>query len=375
MERIDTIVAGAGVVGLAVARALAQQGREVVILEAEAAFGTHTSARNSEVIHAGLSYPAGSLKARLCVSGKQALYRYCAERGVPHRAIGKLIVATGEDDLAGLQKYLTVGHAAGVHDLRRVERAELAEMEPQVNALAGVWSPSTGVVDSHALMLAYLGDAEHAGAALALRSPVLGAQVSADGIVVRVGGDQPMEVLCRRFVNAAGLHAHELAKAMAGVPRAQVPQVHYAIGRYYTLSGPSPFRHLVYPVSKAATRRVHVTLDLGGQCKFGPDLRWIDSVDYRFDDEPEVRAGFYDGIRRYYPALADGALEPGYTGIRPRLAGPDSPLDAGAADFMIQGEQVHGVPGLVNLFGIESPGLTSSLAIGAHVAQMLATAP
>jgi L-2-hydroxyglutarate oxidase LhgO len=373
LERVDTIVAGAGVVGLAIARALALQGHEVVLLEGEDAFGTQTSARNSEVIHAGLSYPAGSLKARLCVAGKQALYRYCAERGVPHRQVGKLIVATAQEDLAGLQKYIDAGVAAGVDDLRDVDRAELAEMEPQVEALAGVWSPSTGIVDSHALMLAYLGDAEQAGATLAVRSPVLGAHVHADGITVQVGGEQPMEVLCRTFVNAAGLHAHTLAGAMTGVPRPRVPQVHYAIGRYYTLSGKSPFRHLVYPVTREATRRVHVTLDMGGQCKFGPDLQWIDQVDYRFDDSPQVRAGFYEGIRRYYPELTDGALEPGYTGIRPRLAGPDSPLHAGAADFVVQGPEVHGAPGLVNLFGIESPGLTSSLAIGDHVAAMLAS--
>ena len=372
MERIDAVVIGAGVVGLAIARALALQGREVMILEAEDAFGTHTSARNSEVVHAGISYPAGSLKARLCVQGKNALYRYCEERGIGCRKVGKLIVATAEDEMPGLDKYLDAARGAGVDDLRRISRAELADMEPEVQALAGVWSPSTGIVDSHGLMLSYLGDAESAGATLVLNSPVLGGTVTADGIALQVGGDQPIEILCHTVINAAGLHAHEVARTISGVPRPDVPPVYYAIGRYYTLSGRSPFRHLVYPVSRDASRRVHVTLDLGGQCKFGPDLQWVDKVDYRFEDTPEVRQGFYEGIRRYYPQLQDDMLEPGYTGIRPRLSGPGSSLHAGANDFRIAGAEVHGARGLVHLFGIESPGLTSSLALGEHVAARIA---
>ncbi|MDB5732262.1 MAG: FAD-dependent oxidoreductase [Variovorax sp.] len=371
MDTVDCVVIGAGVVGLAIARALALAGREVVVLEAEDAFGTQTSARNSEVIHAGLSYPAGSLKARLCVAGKEALYDYCAQRGVGHRRIGKLIVAADEGDLAGLDHYIAHGRAAGVNDLQLLSRAELAEREPAVCGVAAVFSPSTGIIDSHALMLAYLGDAQNAGATLIVESPVLGGQVTADGIVLRVGGKEPSEVLCRTVINAAGLHAHAVAAAIAGIPRQRIPPVHYAIGRYYTMTGRSPFQHLVYPVSREATLRVHVTLDLAGQCKFGPDLRWIDTVDYRFDDTPEVAAAFYAGIRRYYPELRDGALQPGYTGIRPRLAGPDDPLHSGAADFMIQDAQAHGAPGLVHLFGIESPGLTASLAIGAHVASLV----
>jgi L-2-hydroxyglutarate oxidase LhgO len=369
VHSIDCVVIGAGVVGLSIARELALAGREVVILEAENAIGTQTSARNSEVIHAGISYPAGSLKARLCVQGRDALYAYCAERGVGHRRLGKLIVATTALDMPGLAKYVEQGRQAGVHDLRMIEQAELQAMEPEVQAVAAVHSPSTGIVDSHALMLAYLGDAQNAGAMLALNSPVLGGRVTADGIVLQVGGDEPMEVLCRDVVNAAGLYAHAVAATLGGVPRPAIPAIHYAIGRYYTMSGRSPFRHLVYPVSRVSHLRVHVTLDLGGQCKFGPDLEWIDRVDYRFDESAE--ADFYEGIRRYYPALPDGVLQPGYTGIRPRLAGPNDPLHSGAADFVIQTQAVHGAKGLTNLFGIESPGLTSSLALGRHVAALV----
>jgi L-2-hydroxyglutarate oxidase LhgO len=370
MQKIDCAVIGAGVVGLAIARELALAGREVLILEAENAFGTQTSARNSEVIHAGISYPGGSLKARLCVEGRDALYKYCAERGVGHRQLGKLIVATTEDDISGLDKYVEHGREAGVNDLRPVDMGELKEMEPEVTAVAAVLSPSTGIVDSHGLMLAFLGDAENAGAMLALNSPVLGGEVTADGIVLHVGGTEPIDILCNDVVNAAGLYAQKVAGSVRNVPAPDIPPIHYAIGRFYTMSGKSPFKRLVYPVSRVSHQRVHVTLDLGGQCKFGPDLEWIDSVDYRFD--PSAEANFYDGIRRYYPALPDGALQPGYTGIRPRLAGPNQPLSSGAADFVIQGAEVHGAKGLFNLFGIESPGLTSSMALGKYVAQRVA---
>lgn len=371
MDRVDCAVIGAGVVGLAIARQMALAGREVVLLEAENAIGTHTSSRNSEVIHAGLSYAPNSLKARLCVEGKDALYRYCADRGIGHKRIGKLIVATETTDIPSLHKYISSGLGAGVTDLRVISKKELAEMEPEVRGLAAVWSPSTGIVDSHGLMLALWGDANNAGAMLILKSPVLGAEVTSDGILLQVGGEEPIEVLCRTVINAAGLRAQEVAKGFKNVPRPHVPSVHLAAGRYYTLAGASPFRHLVYPVSREATLRVHVTLDLAGQCKFGPDLRWIDFVDYEFEDDSKVRAAFYAGIRRYYPRLADDALVPGYTGIRPRLAGPDSPLHSGAADFEIQDSKVHGVPGLINLFGIESPGLTSSLAIARYVHEHL----
>lgn len=369
MEQLDCVVIGAGVVGLAVARALAQAGREVVILESESAFGTHTSARNSEVIHAGLSYAPGSLKARLCRRGRDLLYAYAAERGIGHRRIGKLIVAVTEDEVAGLHKYQQLAAANDVHDLALLDGAGVRALEPEVNAVAGLHSPSTGIVDSHGLMLAYLGDAERAGAALVLHSPVTGGAAAGQGMALEVGGAQPMQVRARTVVNAAGLWAHEVARSIGGMPPALVPPIHYAIGHYYTLAGRSPFQRLVYPVAREAAMRVHVTLDLGGQCKFGPDIDWRDAVDYRFDDRSAER--FYAGIRRFWPALPDGALQPGYTGIRPRLAGPESLHNAGT-DFIIQGPREHGIAGLVNLFGIESPGLTSSLAIGEYVAALLA---
>lgn len=369
MEQLDCVVIGAGVVGLAVARALAQAGREVVILESEGAFGMHTSARNSEVIHAGLSYAPGSLKARLCRRGRDLLYAYAAERGVGHRRIGKLIVAVNEDEVASLRKYQELAAANGVDDLALLDEAGVRALEPEVRAVAGLHSPSTGIVDSHGLMLALLGDAERVGATLVLQSPVMGGAATGQGIALSVGGAQPMRVRARTVVNAAGLRAHEVACGIEGMPQALVPRIHYAIGHYYTLAGRSPFQRLVYPVAREAALRVHVTLDLGGQCKFGPDIDWRDTVDYRFDERSEGR--FYEGIRRFWPALPDGALQPGYTGIRPRLAGPESLHNAGT-DFVIQGPREHGVAGLVNLFGIESPGLTSSLAIGEHVAALLA---
>lgn len=369
MEQLDCVVIGAGVVGLAIARALALAGREVVILESEAAFGTHTSARNSEVIHAGLSYAPGSLKARLSRRGRDLLYAYAAERGIAHRRIGKLIVAVAEDEIAGLHKYQSLAAANAVHDLALLDAAGVRALEPEVNAVAGLHSPSTGIVDSHGLMLAYLGDAERAGATLVLHSPVTSGAVAQRGITLAVGGAQPMRLCARTVVNSAGLWAHEVARGIAGMPPARVPCIHYAIGHYYTLAGRSPFQRLVYPVAREAALRVHVTLDLGGQCKFGPDIDWRDTVDYRFDGQSAAR--FYAGIRRFWPALPDGALQPGYTGIRPRLAGRESLHNAGT-DFIIQGPGEHGIAGLVNLFGIESPGLTASLAIGEHVAALLA---
>jgi L-2-hydroxyglutarate oxidase LhgO len=364
-EKIDCAVIGAGVVGLAIARRLAMSGREVVILEAEEAFGTHTSSRNSEVMHAGIYYPTGSLKARLCVAGRKALYQYCAEHDVNHKRIGKVIVATDHDQIAGLDKYRKQAEINGVDDLRPLSADELAELEPAVRGVAGFLSPSTGIIDSHGLMLAYLGDAEQNGAALALASPVVSGEVTDSGILLHVGGSEAMSILCNTVVNAAGLHAQAVARGIHGVPAQTVPPTYYAIGHYYTLTGAAPFRRLIYPVARRDWLGVHVTIDLGGQVKFGPDFSWIDSVDYRFD---ESRAqAFYEAIRRYYPGLQDGALQPGYTGIRPKIHGPD----AAAPDFVIQGPREHGVAGLVSLYGIESPGLTSSLAIADHVAELL----
>jgi L-2-hydroxyglutarate oxidase LhgO len=364
-EQVECAVIGAGVVGLAIARRLAADGREVVVLEAETAFGTHTSARNSEVIHAGIYYATGSLKARLCVAGRKALYRYCAERGVNHKRIGKVIVACDESELPGLRKYKEQAETNGVDDLEPLDRAALARLEPEVRCIAGFLSPSTGIIDSHGLMLAYLGDAEGAGASLALGGPVVSGRVKSGGIVLEVGGAESMTIECGTVVNCAGLGAQAVARSIAGVPQATIPPSYYAIGHYYTLSGAAPFRRLVYPVARQDWLGVHVTIDLGGQVKFGPDFTWIDRVDYRFDASRE--AAFYAAIRRYYPGLQDGSLQPGYTGIRPKTTGPGEP----AQDFTILGPRDHGVAGLVNLFGIESPGLTSSLAIADHVAGLL----
>jgi len=364
-ERIECAVIGAGVVGLAIARRLAMSGREVVVLEAESAFGTHTSSRNSEVIHAGIYYPTGSLKARLCVAGRKALYRYCAEHDVHHRRIGKIIVACDESELAGLKKYSDQARINGVDDLQTLSADALAELEPNVRCIAGFLSPSTGIIDSHGLMLAYLGDAESRGAALALGSPVVSGRADGGGIVLEIGGVETMAIECGIVVNSAGFNAQTVARSIAGIPAHTIPETHYAIGHYYTLSGAAPFRRLVYPVARQDWLGVHVTIDLGGQVKFGPDISWIDHVDYRFDAGRE--AAFYQAIRRYFPGLRDGTLQPGYTGIRPKIHGPGQP----APDFLIQGEDAHGVRGLINLYGIESPGLTSSLAIADHVAAML----
>jgi L-2-hydroxyglutarate oxidase LhgO len=363
MDRVDAAVIGAGLVGLAVARALALAGREVVILEAEDAIGTHTSSRNSEVIHAGIYYPQGSLKARACVAGRERLYAYCAERGVPHRRCGKLIVATDAAQEAELEGIRRKAHENGVTDVVRLSAAEARAMEPALSFVAALHSPSTGIVDSHALMLAYLGDAENAGAMLALKSPLERAEARPDGIELRVAGADP--VLARSVVNSAGLRAPSLARRFAGYPAERAPRELYAKGNYYTLERRAPFSRLVYPVPEPGGLGVHVTLDLAGRARFGPDVEWIDAIDYRVDP---ARAGrFYAAIRRYWPALPDGALAPGYAGVRPKISGRGEP----AADFVVQGPREHGVPGLVHLFGIESPGLTASLALADDVATLL----
>lgn len=365
-ERVECVVVGAGVVGLAVARALALAGREVLVLERERWIGSHTSSRNSEVIHAGIHYPKDSLKAQLCVAGREQLYAYCAEHGVRHQRTGKLIVACSEDEIARLEGIRRRAEANGVHDLVWLDGTAARAMEPALQCLAALYSPSTGVVDSHGLMLAYQGDAEAAGAALALRAPVTAGRIDANGFVLSVGGGDPMTIETALLVNCAGLFAPVLACRIAGLPAATIPQAYYCRGVYFTLSGRSPFRHLIYPVPEAAGLGVHVTLDLGGQVRFGPDAEWIDGVDYTV--EPRRADGFYGAIRRYWPALPDGALQPGYAGVRPKISSPDAP----AADFLVQGPAAHGVPGLVNLYGIESPGLTASLALADHVAKLLA---
>jgi L-2-hydroxyglutarate oxidase LhgO len=366
-ERIDCAVIGGGVVGLAIARKLAMSGREVVVLEAEEHFGTHTSSRNSEVMHAGIYYSTGSLKAKLCFAGRNTLYRYCAEHAVNHRRIGKVIVACDESELPGLEKYRKQAEINGCDDLRMLCAGELAEMEPNVRCVAGFLSPSTGIIDAHGLMLAYIGDMEAHGGALALASPVVSGNVTGEGIQLDVGGAEPMSLLCKTVVNSAGFHAQAVSRSIAGVPEQSIPATHYAIGHYYTLSGKAPFNRLIYPVARQDWLGVHVTIDLGGQVKFGPDFAWIDRIEYRFDDSQAHEDAFYTAIRRYYPGLQDGTLQAGYTGIRPKIHGPGEP----APDFLIQGPRDHGVRGMVNLYGIESPGLTSSLAIADYVTELL----
>jgi L-2-hydroxyglutarate oxidase LhgO len=365
MDRVDAVVVGAGVVGLATARALAEAGLEVVILESEALYGSGISARNSEVIHAGLYYPAGSLKARLCVRGRELLYAYAAARGLPHRRCGKLIVATGAAELPKLGAIAAAARANGVADLQPLSAAEALALEPELACAGALLSPSSGIVDSHALMTSLLGDAERAGALLALRSPFDSAEpTAAGGWVVRSGGDEPFELQCRWLVNAAGLNAQRAAHAMHGFPAAAVPRRHLAKGHYFSLAAKAPFSRLVYPTPVDGGLGVHLTLDLGGQARFGPDVEWIaDGAPWDYAVDASRRAGFEADIRRYWPGLPEGALQPAYTGMRPKLGGPGQP----AGDFAIQGPETHGVAGVVQLFGIESPGLTASLAIADEV--------
>ncbi|MBB3769833.1 L-2-hydroxyglutarate oxidase LhgO [Angulomicrobium tetraedrale] len=362
---VDCVVAGAGVVGLAVARALALKGHEVLVLEATGLIGSETSARNSEVIHSGLYYPAGSRKAQLCVAGRNALYGYCTERSIPHRRCGKLIVAASAAETAKLAAIDAHARAAGVTDLQHLAGEQARELEPALNVVEALLSPSTGIIDSHALMLAMRGDIEDAGGMIAFNAPILRGSVEPDGFSLDVGGEEPMALACRLFVNAAGHGAVPLARAIEGIPAEAVPPAYYCKGSYFTLSGKAPFSRLIYPVPEQAGLGVHLTLDLGGQARFGPDTEWIDTPHYEVD--PLRGNAFYAAIRHYWPALPDGALNPAYAGIRPKIV----PAGAPAADFRIDGPAEHGVPGLAQLFGIESPGLTSSLAIGDLVAEKL----
>lgn len=360
MERVDCIVIGAGVVGLAVARALAQRGREVVILEREGAIGTGISSRNSEVIHAGMYYPPGSLKARLCVAGNRMLRKYASAHGVEFKMAGKLIVATDAEEEKALATILERGHANGVTGLTAISGTEAKAMEPSLRATLALFSPDTGIIDSHALMLALQGDGEAAGAVVAFQAPVIGGRIRDGAIELDIGDGT--HIKARSLVIAGGLNACRLARAM-GVPG--VPQDYLCKGNYFTLTGKTPFGRLVYPVPVSAGLGVHYTLDMAGRGRFGPDVEWIDEEDYRVD--PTRAESFYAAIRRYWPGLPDGALEPAYAGIRPKIQPPGAP----AADFMIAGPQQHGVPNLVALYGIESPGLTSSLALAELVSNLI----
>lgn len=364
MERVDVVVIGAGAVGLAIARALALRGREVLILEAAERFGSGVSSRNSEVIHAGIYYPRGSLKARLCVAGRDRLYEFCREHGVAHRRCGKLILASSESELPELERIRAAALANGV-ELLPLGRAEALALEPELRCAAALHSPLTGILDAHAYMLALLGQAESRGALLSCDSAVTGLALQANGFGIAVNG-APVSLHARALVNSAGLSAPAVARLIEGFPPEQVPPAYFAKGSYFTLAGRAPFGRLIYPLPVPGGLGVHLTLDLAGRARFGPDVQWVEELDYAVDTR---RAdAFYASIRPWWPGLADGALEPAYSGIRPKITGPGEP----AADFRIDGQAAHGVPGLVQLFGIESPGLTSSLAIAEHVADLLA---
>jgi L-2-hydroxyglutarate oxidase LhgO len=368
VESVDCVVVGAGVIGLAVARRLALAGRDVLVLERADAIGTETSSRHSEVVHAGIYYRPGSWMARFCVQGKQALYRYCEEHSVPHRRCGKLIVASGEAEIPALKTIRERAEANGVGDLRLLAEAEARALEPALVCEAALLSPSTGIIDSHQYMLALHGDLEDAGGMLALNAAVDDVRVVDGGFALSTMTPEPMTLGCRILVNAAGLYAPDLARRIDRLPADTIPRAYFAKGNYFTLSGRSPFSRLIYPVPEPGGLGVHLTLDMAGQARFGPDVEWIDVVDYTVDASRAER--FYGAIRRYWPDLPDGALQPGYAGIRPKIVPPDVAVQ----DFLIQSEAEHGIAGLINLYGIESPGMTSSLALADHVAGLVRSA-
>jgi L-2-hydroxyglutarate oxidase LhgO len=364
MDKVECVVIGAGVIGLAIARRLAQAGREVIVREAAEGIGTVTSSRNSEVIHAGIYYPADSLMARMCVAGKRALYAYCADHGIPHRNCGKLIVATTPKESLRLQSIRAHAEANGVNDLQTLSGDAARALEPALNCDAALLSPSTGIIDSHAFMLALRGDAEDAGAAYAFHTPLARAKAAAGRIEIDAGGHAPMTLECGLLVNAAGLGASAVARSIDGMPIDLIPPSYLAKGNYFSCSARAPFSRLIYPVPEPGGLGVHLTLDMAGQARFGPDVEWVETIDYAVD--PARAERFYPAIRKYWPDLPDGALMPSYSGMRPKIVPPA----VAAQDFLIQGPADHGVAGLINLFGIESPGLTSSLAIADHVAEL-----
>jgi L-2-hydroxyglutarate oxidase LhgO len=364
MDKVDCVVVGAGVIGLAVARRLAQAGREVIVLETAEGIGTVTSSRNSEVIHAGIYYRARSLMAQMCVSGKKALYRYCGDHGVAHRNCGKLIVATTHKETEKLQSIRAHAETNGVLDMELLSGEAAREIEPALNCEAALLSPSTGIIDSHAYMLALQGDAEQSGTAFAFHTPLIRAKAAAGRVEIEAGGETPMTLRCNLLVNAAGLGAPAVARSIEGMPIELIPSPYFAKGNYFSCSTRAPFSRLIYPVPEPGGLGVHLTLDMAGQARFGPDVEWVDRIDYAVD--PARAERFYPAIRKYWPTLPDGALMPSYAGIRPKIVPPA----VATQDFLIQGPRDHGVAGLINLFGIESPGLTSSLAIADHVDEL-----
>jgi L-2-hydroxyglutarate oxidase LhgO len=365
VDAVECVVVGAGVVGLAIARALALGGREVIVLERAGGIGFETSSRNSEVIHSGIYYAKESLKARTCVEGRERLYGYCREHGIPYKKLGKLIVACAPEEISGLEKIAAAAAANGVRELEWLSAAEALSLEPEIRCVAALLSPETGIIDSHALMLSFEAEAEGAGAMIAFASPLQRARVCERGFELFVGGAEPTVLFARILVNSAGLYAPEVARSIEGLQRKSIPPAYFCRGVYYTLCARSPFRRLIYPVPPPGGLGIHITLDLAGQARFGPDVEWIPSIDYAVD--PARAPSFYRAVRTYWPGLRDGALQPGYAGIRPKISGPSEP----AADFVVQGPEVHGVSGLVNLYGIESPGLTASLALADKVVARL----
>lgn len=365
MESIECIVIGAGVIGIAIARELALSGHEVLVVDKEATFGTATSSRSSEVIHAGIYYPRDSLMARFCVEGRSKIYRFCHEHHVEHRKCGKLIVATSDEEAQQLGAIAAHARTNGVSDIRHLSRTEVLDREPALEVFGALFSPSTGIIDSHGLMATMVGHAETHGALFVYRTPFIGAKCGSE-IEVSLGGSDPTTLKCRWLINAAGLSATSASMAIVGYPSARTPKGYYAKGSYFALSGyKAPFTHLIYPVPVAGGLGVHLTLDLSGNARFGPDIEWIEAVDYHVDTSRA--AGFYASIRRYWPGLADNSLVPGYAGVRPKIVPPA----LAKQDFKIEGPADHGVDGLIQLFGIESPGLTSSLEIATYVQQMM----
>jgi L-2-hydroxyglutarate oxidase LhgO len=367
METADCVVVGAGVVGLAVARTLAIAGREVLVLEAEQRIGEHTSSRNSEVIHAGLHYQKGSLRQFLFPRAADLLYAYCASHDVPHRRIGKLVVARNPEEAQRLRAHMAHATAAGVRDLEWLEPYEAQQLEPNLACHAAYHSPWSGIVDSHALMLAYRAELEANGGMVALRSPVTGGVIEPEGIEIKVGGPEPTALRCKMLINCAGHGAPTLARALANFPTGTVPRGYFRRGIYFSVTS-RPFKRLIYPIHGAGGMDIHAVIDLAGNVRFGPDAQWVDHIDYTVD--PARADAFYRSIRGFWPALPDGALSPAYAGVRPKISGPDEP----AADFVISGPADHGIANLVNLFGVESPGLTASFAIGEYVAGLLGLA-
>jgi len=365
MDSIQCLIVGAGVAGLAIARKLATEGYEVLVVEAEDGIGTQTSSRNSEVIHAGIYYPTNSLMARLCVRGRAALYAFCREHGVPYRRCGKLIVATNDDEKTSLATMAKRAADNGVDDLRLLDASAVRNLEPALTCAAALLSPSTGILDSHLYMLALQGDAEASGASFAFHAPLRKAAAAQGRFVVDIGGRDPMTIGCNILINAAGLQAPAIARSIEGVPSRAVPNTYFAKGNYFSCSARVPFSRLIYPVPVPGGLGVHLTLDMAGQARFGPDVEWIDHIDYSVD--PARAETFYPAIRRYWRDLPDGSLQPAYSGIRPKIVPPN----VAAQDFIVQGMSTHGIRGLINLFGIESPGLTASLAIADHVFEML----